>query len=247
MHRYYRHRKKLIIGSYTYLNRKIGVILKEHFDKATTDVIITQIREHYDNAMEKLPYIGGCRNSYTPIMVVNGWFVCAFRAMKENGFDDDVAMYMIYKTMDKLLEKVPSFTDGIINRIAFSRIGLGFFKRKSAKSQKRKYKGDFVFETNPVMWEKGKGEKSMQVVFSECGVHKYYDAVKCPEMKKYCNFFDPMYGARFKLGLDASHTFAHGCDECVISISNRRKTDTPANIVEMIEKAENKLAGTKNH
>lgn len=245
MHRYYRHRKKLITGLYAYLNRKIGVILKENFDKATAEVIIDEIRKHYEEAMEKLPYIGGCRNSYTPIMVVNGWFVCAFRAMKENGLDDDVAMYMIYTTMGKLLKKVPSFTDGIINRIVFSRISLGFFKRKSAKSQKRKYKGDFVFETDPVRWETGNSDKIMRIVFSDCGVHKYYDAVGCPGLKKYCNFFDPMYGARFKLGLDASHTFAHGCDECVISISNRKKTKTPENIVEMIENAEQKLAGIK--
>jgi hypothetical protein len=74
--------------------------------------------------------------------------------------------------------------------------------------------------------------------FTECAVQKFYDAEGVPELKAFCNFADPLYGARFEMGLEADHTFAQECATCRLSFSNHRETRTPDNILDMIATAE---------
>ncbi len=238
MHRYYKRRIKFIIRLYGYLDRRSEKILRQYFEKGKVDRIINGSKLQYDQAIRKLPSIGGCKNSYTPIMIINGWFISIFKAMKREGLKDDSAMYVIYRTMEGLLDKLPRFTDKLINKVFFTKVGVGILKRKAKKSRKKKYEGDFVFSVETPVWGK---ERAIDIKFDECGVHKYYERTDCPELKKYCNFFDPMYAKRFKMGLDANHTFAQGCDQCVLSTNNKRRTINPENIEEMIKTARSEL------
>jgi hypothetical protein len=67
-------------------------------------------------------------------------------------------------------------------------------------------------------------------------VQKYYEAEGVEELKPYCNFFDPIYSRYFGMGVRADHTLGLGCRTCKLNYNNRRETELPPNIRELVTK-----------
>ena len=230
--------KKLSRRFYRYMTAKVERILSPYYDDETIESIINDCAAQYDGVINRLPYIGGLRNFYTPIIIVNGWFVCTYKAMHEQGIEDDVIGYVISTATNELFDKVPGFIGRRFKGIVFSRFFRKFIRKQAEKSQKRKYPEDWLYTAEITKWGRRKEEREIKLTFDECGVHKYYEQEKCEALKKYCNFCDPQYSIRYKLGLDANHTMAQGCKECVLAFNNKRETALPDNIIQMNKKAQ---------
>lgn len=226
---------------YSHMTGKAEKLLAPHYDAKIITGITGGCEKQYDGIIERLPYVGGLRNFYTPIIIINGWFVCIYKAMKAEGIEDDVIGYVISETTDELFDKVPGLLAKRIRGIVFSGFFKRFISRQAGKSRKRKYAGDWVYSAGFPKWGRRDEEREVSLVFSECGVHKYYEAEGCEGLGKYCNFCDPQYSMRYGLGLDASHTMAQGYEECRLVFNNKRETVVPDNISQMNKNAKKKL------
>lgn len=231
-------KKRLIKRFYGNMTKKAERILAPYYDGEKISKISKNCIGHYDGIIERFPYIGGLRNFYTPIIIINGWFVCTYKAMHEQGIEDDVIGYVISTATNELFDRVPGIFGRRFKGIVFSWFFRKFITRQAEKSQKRKYPEDWLYTAEITKWGRRKEEREIKLTFDECGVHKYYEQEKCEALKKYCNFCDPQYSIRYKLGLDANHTMAQGCKKCVLAFNNKRETVLPDNIIQMNKKAQ---------
>ena len=72
-------RKRIIKRFYSYMTKRTKEILSLGYDAKTVEIISQKCESQYDSIIKRLPYVGGIRNFYTPIIIVNGWFVCMYK------------------------------------------------------------------------------------------------------------------------------------------------------------------------
>ncbi len=65
--------------------RKIHPFLLLHHGDAVTKEIEFATREEYELILPRVPDIGGLKNVFQPVMIVNGWIIALHRAMSARG------------------------------------------------------------------------------------------------------------------------------------------------------------------
>lgn len=232
MHEFYIKKKKKLLKFYRKLTKMSKDILSECYPNNIVNRIVNSTETKSEKIISRLPYIGGKSNAFTPIIELNGWLICFYKAIKEEGIDVTVAVYVSREVFNKLLNKIPRFLGLQIGKLAFTNKVQGYLEKQATLSQKKIYPENFVYTFN-IIKQKDK-EIEFEVEFEECAVHKFYEAENVPELKMFCNFADPLYSARFEMGINADHTFAQGYSTCKLNSNNRRTTYTPKNIQKMI-------------
>jgi hypothetical protein len=195
--------------------------LSAHYGVEFADGVLAEARVELDGLIPELPYIGGLRNAFTPVVVVNGWGIALHRAMKARGKVAADTVRICAEVSDEFVAGVPGVVLKTVGRLAFSPLLRRYFKKQAARSQQRRYEEDFVYEIE----EGNDGELAM--VFTECAVNKLYEAQDVEELKPYCNFFDVTYSRLMDMGCDATETIGLGCDTCSLRYKHGRATEIP--------------------
>ncbi len=218
------------------LTKAAARILSKSYPQEVVDRIVGATEREYESIIPRLPYVGGLKNIFTLVIPVNGWLVSFYRGVKGEGIDKHVAVYIAREVFKVYIDMIPKWLGTRIGKLAFTNLGQNHFKKQAERSQKKEFSEDWVYTFSAT--KSGGGISGGLMEFSECAVHKFYDAEGVPELKEFCNFADPIYGTRFQMGVNADRTFAQGCSSCQLSFNNGRETKTPDNIQEMIKKAE---------
>lgn len=195
--------------------------LQAHYGTEFAQAVLADARAELGRLAPELPDIGGLRNVFTPVMVVNGWGIALHRAMKARGKTAADTVRVCAEVADDFVASAPAALLKTLGRLAFSPMSRWIFKRQAARSQRRRYEEDFVYEVE----EGDDGE--MSLVFSECAVNKLYAAQGVEELAPYCNFFDVTYSRLMGMGCDASETIGLGCDSCALRYKHGRATEVP--------------------
>lgn len=211
---------------------RVRTRLAEAYGAAEARDIAAGTREAFEELVGRLPYIGGRRNVFTPVMVINGWIVALHRAMTARGHTVEEVVAIAYRASDDYFASFPSLVDRLLGAVATTRPVTHHLRSQARRSQERRYPADFVYTCTTT--RRG-GEVELELEFLECAVQKYYDAEGVPELKPFCNFFDPIYSRHFGLGVQADHTLGLGCDTCRLNYNNRRQTVLPANIQAVLD------------
>jgi len=223
---YYIRREKFLMRGFDWISKRMGRRLEFHYGADFADETISATREEFQRIIPQLPYIGGIRNVFTPVIVVNGWMVALHRAMRLRGKSTEDVVHICCEVSDDFFAAVPSRLLRFIGRLAFTPISRWFFKRQAARSQDRRYDEDFVYEV------KANGsDYDLALVFSECAVNKFYDAQGEEELKPYCNFFDVTYSRFMGMGVNANDSIGAGCKYC----NMRFNRDVPTTIPEPLK------------
>lgn len=211
---------------------RVTVRLEQRYGREEAHEITARAREEFRELIPRIPYIGGNDNVFTPVMIINGWIVATHRVMARRGYAAEDVVRIAYEASDDYFRAFPPIVDKAIKVLATTRPVLGHLRKQAARSQERRYPEDFVYTCSV---HKRKGEVELQLEFVECAVQKYYDAEGVPELKPFCNFFDPIYSRYFGLGVAAEHTIGLGCDTCKLNYNNRRQTILPSNIQAIVK------------
>jgi hypothetical protein len=195
--------------------------LEAHHDGAFADEVLAQAREELDRLVPELPYIGGLGNAFTPVIIVNGWVIALHRAMKARGKTAADTIQVCAEVTDDFVASAPAGVLRTAGRLMLGPFAKWYFRRQAARSQKRFYGEDFVYEL-----EEGDDDE-ISLVFSECAVNKLYEAQGVEELKPYCNFFDVTYSRLMDMGCDASETIGLGCEKCALRYKHGRATEVP--------------------
>jgi len=221
---YYASRRKRLLRGFDRLVRRLGPKLERRYGAAFTEDVLADARRELEVVIPRLPYIGGRRNAFTPVMIVNGWMLALHRAMKARGKSAEDVVRVCAEVSDEFFRSFPGFLLRLIGRLAFLPPARRFFEKQAQRSQERRFPGDFVYEVRV----SDDGEFSL--VFEECAVNKFYDAENVRELKPYCNFFDVTYSRLMNMGVDARETIGLGCDKCSLRYKHGRETIVPGSL-----------------
>ncbi len=203
---------------------KARPILARDHGETLAHEIVAATRVEYDRVLPQVPDIGGVQNVFQAVMTVNGWIVALHRAMSSRGFAAKDAVRVCQEALDTWLRQMPGWLLRAIGRLLLWPLGRWYFERQARRSQQRRYAEDFVWRV-----EHGTaGEFSL--VFEECAVNKWYEALGVRELKPYCNFADVTSSRLMGMGVHAGETIGLGCDRCVLRYEHGRATPVPPNL-----------------
>jgi hypothetical protein len=211
--------------------RQIRPFVILHHGETLADEILVAARIEYERVRPHVPNIGGVRNVFQPVMIVNGWIVALFRAMSAQGLNAKDSVRVCHEALDAWLEHMPGWLLRIVGRLLLSPPARWYFEGQARRSQERRYPEDFV-------WRIERGEDGeLAMVFEECAVNKWYEAEGVRELKPYCNFVDVTYSRLMGMGIDANETIGLGCDRCALRFKHGRTTTVPANLEGIVSSA----------
>ena len=230
MRDYYSSKKNRLMKLFDLTFRPIKKKLKHHYGDQYAENIVAKTRQNYAEIIPQMPYVGGMKNYYTPIIVVNGWIVAMFRAMNETGNTAADVIRIWAEVADDLFSKIPGWIARLGGRILLSNPVVKAFKNQTIASQERRFPEDWVYELL-----EGDGEKfDLGFEFSECAVIKFYQAMNTMELAPYCNFGDVTYSHYMGIGLDTSEAIGMGCDHCRMLFKKGGVTVITPNLVDIL-------------
>jgi hypothetical protein len=218
---YYEARRDRLLRGFDRVARRAQPSIARYHGAEVAEGVIPDARAEFERLIPELPYIGGWRNVFTPIMVISGWMIALLRAMEARGASAEDAVRVCAEVSDGYLRGVPGFVLRLAGRIGFTRPLRALLESQARRSRARRYEADFVYS---VQQDGGDG---FALVFDECAVNKFLDAQGADELKPYCNFFDVSYSRLMGMGVDASETIGLGCETCSLRYKHGRETEVP--------------------
>jgi len=220
---YYIKRKKNLLRQFDRVAKRAEKSLKRHHGEDFAEPVLDETRREYEKLIPQLPYVGGRANFVTSVIVINGWFIPFYRAMKSRGMAVEDVIRTACEVSDSYFAPVPGPILKIAGRLAFGRVFRMVLKQQAARSQKKRFPRDWVFE---VVAGNGR-EFDLALVMTECAVHKMYAQFEVQELAPYCNLFDLTYSRYMGMGLDATRTIGLGCETCTLAYKKGGETLIP--------------------
>jgi hypothetical protein len=177
-----------------------------------------------------MPYVGGIKNYFTPVILINGWIIAMHRAMKSEGKTAEDTIIIWAEVMDDLFIKIPTWVAQLIGKALISKPVIKGFGKQAELSQKKTYPGNWGYQ---LLYGDGINF-DMGFEFSECAVIKLYRAMDTMDLAPYCNFVDITYSHYLKIGLNANQTLGLGDHTCKMLFKRGGETLIPPKLVGVI-------------
>jgi len=235
---YYVTKQKRLMKLFDFMFRSIKEKLEFYYGEQYTEQIVLKSRHNFEGIIPQLPYVGGMKNYYTPIIVLNGTIIAMFRAMKETDKTAADVIRIWAEAADDLFAKIPAWMAHLGGQVLLSKPVIKSFRKQTIMSQERRFPEDWVYELLD-----GDGDKyDVGFEFSECAVIKLYQAMDTMELAPYCNFADVTYSHYLGIGLDASETLGMGCDHCRMLFKKGGETLITPNLVDILPIAKKEVS-----
>lgn len=221
---YYAARSATMLRGFDGFARRVRPYLEARYGTPFAIDTLGEARVEFVQLLPEIPYIGGVRNVFTPVVVANGWGVALYRAMAARGKTALETIAIIAELSDDWFRSMPGWLLGLLGRAAFSGPARWYFRRQGDRSLRRQHAGDFVWRLR-----EGGGD-DVAFEFDECAVNKFYEAQGVTELAPYCNFFDVTYSRLMGMGINADNTIGLGCETCTLAFKHGRETKVPANL-----------------
>lgn len=183
------------------LDRRYGVPLAR--------VLIAEAREEYARLIPELPNLGG-RQPFSQFIVATGWFLAFHRVLARRGRPVREAGEFAYELTMRNVAAMPRVVAWLISRAWFSRLFRMRVRWRALQSQRRRQRGDFVFN-----YVEGDAERfDYGVDYVECAVWSFLQQQGSPELAPYICALDRIYSEAFAWGLARTSTLAEGGDRC---------------------------------
>ena len=237
---YYVSKRRWLMHLFDFIFQSLEERLAAYHGDQYAGLIVHQSRKNFEEILPLLPYVGGMKNYYTPIIVINGMVIAMFRAMRETGKTAEDVVRVWAEAADTLFARIPARLAHLGGQAIFSKPVVNTFRKQSLLSQERRFLEDWVYTLL-----EGDGEEfDVGFEFSECAVIKLYQAMGTVELAPFCNFADVTYSHYLGLGLDASETLGMGCERCRMLFKKGRETLVSSNLVGILPLAQETIPGT---
>jgi hypothetical protein len=203
------------------VSKRMTLSLARRHGDAFAREVIPDARVEFERIIPELPYVGGRKNGFTPVIVICGWMIALFRPMKARGKTAEEAVQVCAEVADGFFRPFPRFLLRLGGRFALSGFARSFLKKQAARSRERRYPEDWVYTAR-----EGGGDDGV-LEFTECAAVKLFEAQGVEELKPYCNFFDVTYSRYMGMGVDARQTLGLGHPTCALRYKRGRETVIP--------------------
>ncbi len=166
MRDYYVSKQKRLLKLFDFMFRPIKAKLMSYYGEQYAAETVLKSRHYFEEIIPQLPYVGGMKNYYTPIIIVNGMIIAMFKEMRDTGNTAPDVIRVWAEAADDLFAKIPVRLAHMGGSMLLSKPVVKAFKRHTIMSQERRYPEDWVYELLD-----GDGEAfDVGFEFSECAV-----------------------------------------------------------------------------
>ena len=81
MRDYYVSKHRRLMQVFDFMFRPLKTKLATYYGERYAQDVVLRSRLNFEEIIPQLPYVGGMKNYYTPILVVNGLIIAMYRAM----------------------------------------------------------------------------------------------------------------------------------------------------------------------
>lgn len=127
---------------FDFVFRSIKKKLVAHHDEPFAEEIVNQSRKNFQELLPQLPYVGGMKNYFSPIVLVNGWIIAMYKAMQEQGKIAEETIRVWAEATDDLFGKMPAWLARLGGKMIMSKPVINGFRKQAYISQERKYPED---------------------------------------------------------------------------------------------------------
>lgn len=194
-------------------------VLVTRFGKGRSTGLMKEIRQEYEALAPEIPYIGGEENMFTEWLTYGVYYLAVYRALKAEGQGVEKTGKVIFDTFRSIAD-YPKWFLHIVGSLKYNEKYVSQLKEAVAKTQKRRYPGDWV-----AMFVEGDGEEyDYGIDIKECGIRKFYQAKGADELAPYLCLSDYVVSDAFDRGLVRYKTLAEGAEVCDFRYKKGRET-----------------------
>lgn len=217
-------------GGAIYVMTRDSDILDNHFngtEKALaacfgddrTTRLMRDIRQEYEALAPEMPDIGGKDNMFTEWLIYGIYYLSVYRVLKTEGQTVEEVGKIIYDTF-RVMADYPKWLLCLIGSFKYNKKYVNKLKEAAAKTQERRYPGDWVVE-----FIEGNGEEfDYGLDITECGICKFYREQGADELAPYMCLSDYIVSDTFGRGLVRYKTLAEGAEVCDFRYKKGRQT-----------------------
>jgi len=194
-------------------------VLVVRFGKDKASCLMEDIRQEHKTLIPEMPYIGGDENMFTEWLTFGVYYLAVYRVVKAEGYSVEEAGKVIFDTFQSMAD-YPKWVLRLVDRLKYREKYFGQLKHAIAKTQERRYPGDWV-----AAFIQGDGEEfDYGIDITECGICKFYHAQGADELAPYLCLSDYVISEAFDRGLVRYKTLAEGTEICDFRYKKGRET-----------------------
>jgi hypothetical protein len=193
--------------------------LAAHVGRDRAAGLVQEIRQHYGALALEMPYIGGDENMFTEWLVYGVYYLAVYQVLKAEGQTVEQVGKLIYDAFTAMADH-PQWLIRLVGRLKYNQAYLSRLREAAAKTQERRYPGDWV-----ATFVEGDGEAfDYGIDITQCGICTFYRAQGAPELAPYMCLSDYVVSDAFERGLVRYKTLAEGASVCDFRYKKGRET-----------------------
>ncbi len=211
---------KALLGEFDSLlriARKVGI---KFLDDEAIEQLALQSRVEYERLIPQLPYVGGEKSPFTPLMIQSSQTIAFYHACRKIGLEKEQIGELIYEIAEAQMKTISRFKKWFARRLVFSQSYGNRWRKAMAESQNREFTKNWVGE-----FVEGNGKDfEFGFDFIECGFLKLAREYECEEIAPYGCLCDFVKMRALGIGFRRTQTLAMGHPRCDFRILKNYET-----------------------
>ena len=208
--RYYIKNKEKIIKQVTSLIKAAKKEVLPIYGELDVDLIETQSRIELENMLSRLPYVGGDKAPFTPLMIQSALTIALYKVIKPLNWSDRDIGKLIYEIAESHAQSISSIKKRLYRKAIFSKKMKNYWREWFKESQKREYPENWVGN-----FIEGDGKDfDYGFDFIECGWLKLIQNEGAEDIAPYACLCDYARMQAFGIGFKRTKTIAAGAETC---------------------------------
>ncbi len=181
--------------------------LVERFDEPTVSRIHNETVEQTKELLPQLPDVGGKKNQFIRVMLLNAWYIPFYKVVQEHGMSTGEYVKMITRVFYEGFDKYPKFIRHLGGKLIRSRLFIKRMIRHSGISREREYPKNWVYTVSTDVDDPG---VLFKVEYSQCAVCEIMKEFGAEELMPYCNIADYLMAKSLGFGFENPQVLGRG-------------------------------------
>jgi hypothetical protein len=208
---YYTAQADKLLRQFDQAARHFRPVLVHHLAGELPDEIIGETRHEFERLLAAIPYIGGKRNSLTPILVSGTMALALYRVLKGRGRSVEEIGRIVVEIEESRMRAYPRLLVRLSGWVLHTPLGWRRLKGTMVeRSQEHAYPGDWV-----ATFVEGDGQTfDFGIDYTECALVKFFGEQGAGEFTRYLCLVDYIQQRAMGTGFFRSTTLAEGDERC---------------------------------
>jgi hypothetical protein len=191
---YYVSKQAILLRLFDKLMVRVVRSLRRDYGDEFTDKVVPEMRKRFEEIIPEIPYLGGMKNVFTEIIVLNGMLVAIHQVLREHGCEVEETICLYCEISIGMFEALPQALLHAGGKLMLSKPAKWLFERQAARSQVHQFPEDWVYT-----YVEGDGQTfDHGLKFTECAVIKFYEAQGVQELTRTATFLTSSWVGRWK-------------------------------------------------